>query len=279
MRLAANRNALYTRTIASEPFTPVAHTGICEHVVQEYRDSPELAASVADFLAVGFTAGEPAVVVATAAHWPEIASTLKADRWDAEELLADDRLFLADADETLDAMYENGALSRGRFTAVIGSLLDRADAAAPSRRTRVFGEMVDILCRRGDPDAADVLEGFWNELGAERPFLLFCGYKIDIFDLDAQSRLLPQVYKSHSHVVPAGDAQAIEAALAAALTEALGEARVDKLYARVAQTGADVHVPAAQRAIMWLSAHMPRTAEQVLATSRDRYLSQQSASA
>lgn len=246
-------------------------TEVHDHIVQVYRDAPELATSVGIFLAAGFEAGEPAVVVASAAHLPLIGSALEAQGWDRAQLEAQGRLLVADAEQTLTALYEDGVLSKRRFGAAIGALVDRAAAAAPGRRVRIFGEMVDLLCRRDAAGEADVLEELWNQLAAERRFLLFCGYKVDLFDRAAQLELLPQIYSSHSHVHPVADAEQLDEAVRSAILDTLGPADAEKLYARVSQTGHDAHVPVAQRALMWLSAHMPRTAEQVLAVSRERY--------
>jgi hypothetical protein len=136
---------------------------------------------------------------------------------------------------------------------------------------RVFGEMVDLLCRRGDGLAADELEALWNELGTRRHFTLLCGYRLDLFDRDVQVRLLPQVYRSHTQVVSASDAERLEAAVQSALTAILGEEDAQKVYARVARRRRDAHVPASQLALMWVSAHMPRAAEEILASAHERY--------
>jgi len=242
----------------------------CDHLVQIYRDASELAESVAIFIGAGLDAGEPAVVVATAEHWPRIADCLGARGFDVDGLEAEERLVRADAETTLEAISEDGRPTTPRFAAVVGDLLDRASSAVPTRRVRVFGEMVDILCRRGDAEGADALEALWNRLATERRFTLLCGYKIDVFDQEAQVNLLPQIYRAHSHVVE-HDGAAMNAAVEAALTDVLGAADAQKVYARVEGRKHDEHVPLAQRALMWLSAQMPRTAEQVLAAARAEY--------
>jgi hypothetical protein len=49
-----------------------------DHAVQVYDDERDLATSVASFLDAGFKAEAPAVVIATAAHWPPLAAELEA---------------------------------------------------------------------------------------------------------------------------------------------------------------------------------------------------------
>lgn len=181
-------------------------------------------------------------------------------------------LIAAGAEPTLEAIQEDGEPSLRRFTAVVGGLLDRAAAGAPGRRVRVFGEMVDLLCRDGRAVAADALEVLWNGIGARRNLVLLCGYKIDVFDRTAQTTLLPQVCRSHSQMLPLLDPARMDRAVDAALNETLGAADAQKVYAQVARQDRDVRVPASQLALMWVSAHMPRAAERILAAARTHYL-------
>jgi len=243
----------------------------CEHLVQVYRDRFELAESAATYFASGFALGEPAIAVAVPGHWQLIAERLERRGLSVAELEARGQLRTADAAQTLAALSERGALSLRRFTDVIGGLIDAASAQAPGRRVRVFGEMVDLLVRDGDAENADRLEHMWNRLGARRNFMLLCGYKIDVFDREAQVALLPQIYRSHSHVLPRADSEQLEQAIDRALREVLGDEDADKLYAQVEKQLRDERIPLAQRALMWASAHMPRAAEAILATTRANY--------
>lgn len=211
------------------------------------------------------------MTVATAAHWPLVHERLH-DRGCDTAMLGDAGLLIAaDADETLAAICEDGAPSRSRFTEVIGGLIEQAATRSATGRVRVFGEMVDLLCRRGHAAAADALEELWNRLGG-RSFTLLCGYKIDVFDRAAQVSLLPQVYRSHSQVLPVADAERLDAAVSAALTEVLGERDAHKVFGQISLREHEERVPRAQLALLWISAHMPRTAERVLAAARTRYV-------
>lgn len=239
----------------------------CGHIVQVYREGMELAEAVAVFLSAGFARDEPAVAVVTAAHLPLITARLEKRGHDVGALESSGLLFTADAEVTLAAISEDGVPSGQRFVEIIGGLLDRADAARPGRKVRVFGEMVDLLCRRGEEDNAEVLERLWNRLGERRSFSLLCGYKIDVFDRRVQTALLPRIYRSHSEVLPAPEPERMERAVDAALSEVLG-ADAEKVYARA---GDRDQIPRPEAALLWVSAHMPRTAERVLASARTHY--------
>ena len=56
-----------------------------------------------------------------------------------------------------------------------------ADARAASRngRVRVYGEMVNLLWRLGEGEAARRLEALWNEVIQSYAIPLFCAYHLD----------------------------------------------------------------------------------------------------
>ena len=127
--------------------------GPAGHAVQVYEDVNELADSVSKYLAVGFDLGEPAVVIATPEHWETFGERLAESGWDATRLEQSGLLFCADADTTLAAIMDGDRLSADQFEAVVGGLMTGVGARFPGRRIRAFGEMVDLLCERGNPRA------------------------------------------------------------------------------------------------------------------------------
>jgi hypothetical protein len=233
-----------------------------------YRSGDELAETVASFLADGFAAGEAAIVVLRPASWRLVADRLAAAGWDVDALGHRGLLRRADAHETLAAILDGAMPSPVRFDEIIGGLIDDAAGDAPVGRVRAFGEMVDILCRRRELAAADALEELWNRLGRRGDFALLCGYKLDVFDREAQVDVLPQVYDVHSEVTASRDAERMDRAVEEALVAVLGRREAKKVYDQVALQAHVLHVPAAQRALMWVSANMPTRADRVLTTAR-----------
>jgi hypothetical protein len=131
---------------------------------------------------------------------------------------------------------------------------------------------VDILYRRGEAVAADILEQLWNKLGARREFALLCGYGVtDFFERDVQAELLPQVLRTHGRVHAVGDPEGMRTAVDAALAESLGVPEAGRIYERVLARHRNRRMPAPQLALMWVSMHMPRAAERVLAAAREHY--------
>jgi hypothetical protein len=251
-------------------------SGPAAHAVQVYRDVEELADSVTRYLAIGFDLGEPAVVISTPAHWARFAERLAVSGWDAERIEESALLFRADAETTLAAVMQGGRPSPEQFEEVVGGLMDHVGVRFPKRRIRAVGEMVDLLCDRGNPAGAAALEELWNRLARRRAFSLLCGYRVDVFDKDAQRSVLPEICRAHSHVLPAGDPERLESAVDAALEEALGT-QAGQVYTMVGQQLRRKHVPLAQLALMWVSSQMPRSAERILESAREHYLQEPAA--
>jgi hypothetical protein len=248
-------------------------SGPAGHAVQVYLDVDELADSVTKYLAAGFDRGEPAVVIATPEHWALFGERLAESGWSAARLEQHGLLFCADAETTLGAIMDGDRPSATQFDAVVGGLMDNVGARFPNRRIRAFGEMVDLLCERGDLPGATALEELWNRLARRRSFSLLCGYRVDVFDRDAQLSVLPAICRSHSHVLPTDDPDRLERAVDAALSEALGP-QAEEVYALIGAQQHRKQVPPAQLALMWVSSQMPQSADGILESARSHYLNE-----
>jgi DcmR-like sensory protein len=265
--------SLYSSQVTKNWADFLAGSDRCAHAVQIYADLDELADSVATYLACGFEAGGPAVVVATAEHAEHFLARLAALGWDAPRIEREAVLRIEDADATLAAIMQGGNRpSRTAFEQIVGDLLDDAAERAPGREVRAFGEMVDLLCQRGASKAAAELEELWNDLGRRRRFSLLCGYHLDVFDRALQVGTLPDVCRAHSHVLAASDSARLARSVDLALEEVLGPAEAGKVYALVGEQIRRGRVPSAQLILMWVSANMPALADRILASARKRYV-------
>ena len=155
---------------------------------------------------------------------------------------------------------------------MVGELLDRAQRGLPERPVRVFGEMVDLVCRREGAEAADELERLWNALAGTRRFSLLCGYRLDVFDIEAQLETLPGICREHSHVLPARNYPRFARAVDEALREVLGPNQAATVYVLVSRVATDNQVPLAQLILMWVSANLPKHSNQILASARTHYV-------
>lgn len=140
----------------------------CNHVVQFYA-GPFPAQDVADFVKAGLEQGEGAVIIATPAHTKALRKRLQGHS-----------VTYLDAEETLERFLVHGRPDRMRFMDTVGKVA-RDAAQAGNGNVRAFGEMVVLLCERGEPEAAAELESLWNELGQRQAMKLLCSYPSGVF--------------------------------------------------------------------------------------------------
>lgn len=240
------------------------------HGVQVYVEPRELADSVAAYFAAGFERGDPALLVATPTNRELFGPPLAARGWELGAAEAAGLLHVADAEGTLHELLAADGTLNGRFDDVIGALLDQVER--DGRPVRVFGEMVDLLNRRGDLTAAVALERCWNELARKRRFALLCGYQLDVFAAENQTGTLPHICSSHSHVLPARNYARFARSVDEALREVLGPNKAATVYVLVSRLGADNHVPLAQQILMWVTQNLPLQSSQILDTARAHYV-------
>ncbi len=85
-----------------------------------------------------------------------------------------------------------------------------ADDGRAAPTAGAFGEMVDVLCKRGRPDAALRLEEMWNELVGARSLSLMCAYERGSFPHPSDGAHFAGICDAHSRVLPAGAYSALE---------------------------------------------------------------------
>ena len=105
---------------------------------------------------------------------------------------------MLDAAATLETFLVNGRIDQKLFEDSVGTLVWAL--ASSDRRLRIYGEMVDVLASTGDFRIALQLEARWNDLRAETPFTLFCGYSAENFGNPKLSETLQLTCLAHSHI-------------------------------------------------------------------------------
>jgi PAS domain S-box-containing protein len=173
------------------------------HIAQFYDDEAFLASVVADFLIEGITADEPVLVVATPSHTVLFLNALEARRVNVQSLLDDRRLTTLDARELLAELMAGDMPDARQFEASVGSTLQRL-LGAGARSLRVYGEMVDVLCGDGRPEAAVRLEDLWNGLAQRHPFNLLCAYSMANFERAADADAFQRICDCHDRAFPTG---------------------------------------------------------------------------
>jgi hypothetical protein len=244
----------------------------CDHVVQLYTDDAVLASAVSKFVAEGFSEGEAALIIATAAHRTLFADRLAASGIDVGRALERGQLVMLDAAECLGRFMIDGVPDRSRFFATLTTALEGVRASG-FRTMRLYGEMVNLLWDE-NLDATVQLEELWNELLAIHGLPLLCAYRIDNFDPGAHRGLLHRISPSHSHLIPVDDCDRLDDAVSRAYADVFGaDGDADVLRTVMASTlTPPTLMPPAQAALFALRGFPPGMVDAVLERARHYYL-------
>ncbi len=169
------------------------------HAVQFYVSDQSLFTTVAGFLAEGLVAHQPAILIATPAHRTAIQEHLGGRLIDCETARREGELLVLDAEDTMSLFMVNDQPDAQMFDANVGRLIEQVLAGRTLTPIRVYGEMVDVLWKRGESEAAVNLEILWNKLAMKYCFALLCGYSMGSFY--KQTPQLEQISALHTHVV------------------------------------------------------------------------------
>jgi signal transduction histidine kinase/ActR/RegA family two-component response regulator len=172
------------------------------HFVRFYQADATLIDEVVAFADRALHAGGRAVVIATQPHLSAIGQRLsRGSHAGLESAPYPGRYLALDAEQTLARFMVDDWPDEGRFFASVGTLM--ASAAAPGRGpVHAFGEMVGVLCERGQHEAALRLEALWNELARRYAFTLFCAYPHALFSSAEHSPVFEHICAAHTHVLP-----------------------------------------------------------------------------
>ena len=121
------------------------------HAVQFYGDETELFKTVGTFLSEGLVAGQPAIVIATPDHAAAIQEALSSHLIDVPRARHLGDLVMLDAEETLGTFMHNGMPDKILFQRHAGALMEQTVRGRGRMPLRAYGEMVDVLWRRGRP--------------------------------------------------------------------------------------------------------------------------------
>lgn len=178
-----------------------------QHAVRFYENDQSLFKTVGQFLSEGLVVGEPAIIIATKDHQRGIIDELTGRLIDVARARRIGDLVLLDADETLALFMSPDGPNADLFERYVGRVIDQVVGGHRASRVRAYGEMVDVLWRDGQTDAAVQVEILWNQLATTFAFSLLCGYAMGhFFKQPAQMQRIcahhTSVVESDSNVIP-----------------------------------------------------------------------------
>lgn len=169
------------------------------HTVRFYGDDASLFRTVGSFLSEGLIAGEPAIIIATGAHQQGIVSELGGRLIDVDRARRLGDIVLLDADETLSLFMTPEGPDPRLFERHVGRTIEQTIRGQRRSVVRAYGEMVDVLWKKGESEAAVQLEMLWNQLAARHAFSLLCGYAMGNFYKQAEQH--QRVCALHDEVI------------------------------------------------------------------------------
>ncbi len=169
------------------------------HIVYPCGDDEQIVDAVCVYAAHGLKNREGVVLIATKAHRDAIVLRLTAEGYDMERLEHSRQVAFFDAETLLSKLLARGIPNPTVFRDTVGSLIATAKLVSPTRRVRLFGEMVSLLCGKDLP-ATLRLEELWNELIQAYSVPLLCTYSLGTL---AGSMLPQQLIGAHSHCLSA----------------------------------------------------------------------------
>jgi hypothetical protein len=179
----------------SSAVTPIpAH----HHAVQFYGSEESLFTTVAGFLGEGLIMRQPAIVIATTSHRAAIEEHLCGRLIDCAQARRKGDLVMLDAEEMLGQFMVGDAPDAELFEQNVGIVVKQVLDGRGRTVVRAYGEMVDVLWKRGRSEAAIKVEILWNKLADKYSFALLCGYAMGNFY--KQAKQLEDICALHTHV-------------------------------------------------------------------------------
>jgi hypothetical protein len=146
------------------------------HAVVFYNDEPSLGRTVANFLAPGLGHAAAAIVIASPSRQTVILNELARRGLNVKALKAAGDLQIVESDRLLDRIMSGADPSPARFRAAVDELIERACRGRHGWPVRAYGDAVDLLWTRGNPEGAIRLEVLWNRYKTPAQLSVLCAY-------------------------------------------------------------------------------------------------------
>lgn len=234
-----------------------------EHVLQLYPQAAAETGIGTAFVAEGLRQNASVVVIATGTLWETLLRQLQAAGIDAQRVVAEGDLRLFGA---------HAILAAARPDETVRAILRFARSGRAG--LRVVSELSDLLWRQGKQEAALAMERRWNAFARSEAFSLLCACGVDALDASAYGGALECLGALHTHLVPVDNCESFDDAVGRAVAEVLEPRLLRMVHALSAAQRPAIDLTSGVALLFWLRQHMPRTAEKVLARSRQRWTAQ-----
>ena len=172
------------------------------HKVHFYSNDASLENGLTQFIGKSLKAGKPAIVIATERHRNELDRKLQAMGLDVGAAQRRGRYVSVEAEEAVSMLMVDDQLDSVRFQEIFADLIGKATEAAGKEagRVAVFGECVQLMCARGNTEAAIQMEKLGNQLVNVYDVDILCGYPVSQFHGQPSSEIFNRICGEHSAV-------------------------------------------------------------------------------
>jgi DNA-binding NarL/FixJ family response regulator len=186
-----------------DSLAPLAPANIrIRHEVEFYSDDVALVNGFARVMQAALIVGNAVVLIATEPHREGILQKMRQDGVDVDAVLEQGRCIPLDAGETLSEIMVAGLPDPGRCATLVGGLLTEAAKRAKRGHPRVAicGECAPTLLAEGNPEAAVLLEHFWDEITGGHDADTLCGYLWSAVPHQGNRLIFERICAEHSAV-------------------------------------------------------------------------------
>jgi signal transduction histidine kinase len=170
------------------------------------KDTAYLIEQLSEFIGGALRAGDPAIVIGTAKHRDGLAESLCRQGLDVGAYTRAGSYVEMDAGSALLEFMMDGAPDPERFYALVDDLFERVEKKLRrGRPVAVFGEMVALLWKAGEREAAIGLEDLWNTAATRHALSLLCAYPFDLFPEIQDEVSFGRICDCHDAIRPGED--------------------------------------------------------------------------
>jgi CheY-like chemotaxis protein len=145
------------------------------HGVKFFDGAASSHVAIAEFFTAQASRYDPLVLVSRRSTYLSVSALLASGRFGPPQ--AAGRIYFSDVDEALAEIMTGDDVDPERGAKFLLGILSQVRAREPAGTIRLYGEMVDVLCERGNFRAALALEALCPNLFTSEPKLaVLCGY-------------------------------------------------------------------------------------------------------
>jgi hypothetical protein len=147
-----------------------------------YDEDSGFADILVGFVGTGINANSCAIIIATPAHLERIKLKLQSHGLHVGQLIEDERYIPVDAEKIVDAFMVGGKPDEALFYNCISNLTEIGRRR--NRSIRIFREIVTVLKDRGNEEASQKLEKYWNDFLQKEQIAILCAYPRNSVTMD-----------------------------------------------------------------------------------------------